>query len=71
MKSCSHYVQNYYGLKQIVPLEQVIETKLPPSQILNMPLSTFYGKIRKLDAKWVPHALGEVQKNGLDTRQAI
>ena len=25
LKSCSHYVQNYYNLKEIVPLEQVGE----------------------------------------------
>ena len=29
LKSCSHYVQNYYSLKEIVTLEQVGEPGLP------------------------------------------
>ena len=36
---CSHYVQNYYSLKEIVPLEQMGEAgPPPPSQILDTPL---------------------------------
>ena len=29
LKLCSHYVQNYYSLKEIVPLEQVGEAGPP------------------------------------------
>ena len=39
LKSCCHYIQNYYSLKEIVPLEQVGEAGPPPhSQILDTPL---------------------------------
>ena len=33
--------QNYYSLKEIVPLEQVGEAEPPPPQILDTPLPGF------------------------------